>query len=75
MKKQRDLQAELARRKYKIPNPIFYFIYYIVGRTHLLGAKYHPHLKVIDKLPKKGPCFVIWNHQSRRDHTFITTAC
>lgn len=75
MKKQKDLQEELARRKYKVPNPFLYFIYYIVGRTHLLGAKYHPHLQVIDKLPKKGPCFVIWNHQSRRDHTFLTTAC
>ena len=73
MKKERDLQAELARRKYHKANPLMYFIYYIVGRTHLLGAKYHPHLKVIDKIGK-GPAFIIWNHQSRRDHTFITTA-
>ena len=75
MKKERNLQEELAKRKYKSPNPFLYFIYYIVGRTHLLGAKYHPHLEIKDKLPKKGACFVIWNHQSRRDHTFITTAC
>ena len=63
MKKERNLQEELAKRKYKTPNPFLYFIYYIVGRTHLLGAKYHPHLEVIDKLPKKGPAFIIWNHQ------------
>lgn len=75
MKKEKNLQDELARRRYKTPNPFLYFIYYIVGRTHLLGAKYHPHFKVIDKLPKKGPCFVIWNHQSRRDHTFVTSIC
>ena len=75
MKKEKNLQDELARRRYKIPNPFLYFIYYAVGKTHLLGAKYHPHFKVIDKLPKKGPCFVIWNHQSRRDHTFITSIC
>ena len=68
-----DLHAELARRKFKKPNIIPYFIYYAVGRTHLLGAKYHPHFKRIDKLPKKGPAFIIWNHQSRRDHTFITS--
>ena len=76
MKKPKDLQAELANRKYKIPNAFLYGIYYWVGRTHLLGAKYHPHLEVKDS-PKdcKGPCFVIWNHQSRRDHTFLTTAC
>ena len=75
MKKPRDLQAELAKRKFKIPNRLFYFIYYVVGRTKLLGGQYNPHLKVIDKLPKKGAAFVIWNHQSRRDHTFLTTAC
>ena len=75
MKKEKDLQAQLARRRYKKPNLFCYLIYYIVGRTHLLGAKYHPHIKVIDKPSKcKGPCFVIWNHQSRRDHTFLTTA-
>ncbi len=73
MKKVRDLHAELAKRKYKKPNIIPYFIYYVVGRTHLLGAKYHPTLKRIDKLPKKGGAFLIWNHQSRRDHTFLTT--
>ena len=74
MKKIVDLQAELAKRHYKTPNPFLYFIYYAVGRTHLLGAKYHPHLEVKDS-PKdcKGPCFVIWNHQSRRDHTFLCT--
>ena len=73
MSKPKDLHLELTKRKYKKPNIIPYLIYYVVGRTHLLGAKYHPHLKRIDKLPKKGPAFIIWNHQSRRDHTFITT--
>lgn len=72
MKKTKDLQAELAKRKYHKPNIIPYFIYYVVGLTHLLGGKYHPHLKVRDKIGK-GPAFIIWNHQSRRDHTFITT--
>ncbi len=74
-KKTRDLQQELLHRKYKKPNPFIYGFYYLVGRTHLLGAKYHPHLVVKDKPSKcKGPCFLIWNHQSRRDHTFLTTA-
>ena len=73
MKKDIDLQAELAKRRYKTPNPFLYFIYYAVGRTPLLGAKYHPHFSWKDKLPKKGPAFIIWNHQSRRDHTFICT--
>ena len=74
MKKEIDLQRELAKRKFKVPHPFWYFIYYVVGLTPLLGGKYHPHLEVIDKLPKKGPAFLIWNHQSRRDHTFLCTA-
>ena len=75
MKKEKDLQLELARRKYKIPNPFIYWIYYFVGLTPLLGGKYHPKFEVKDSTADyKGPCFLIWNHQSRRDHTFLTTA-
>ncbi|HBF67761.1 MAG TPA: hypothetical protein DDW20_00350 [Firmicutes bacterium] len=76
MKKERNLQKELELRKYKRPNPFLYWIYYVVGLTPLLGGKYHPHIEIIDDINKcKGPCFLIWNHQSRRDHTFLTTAC
>lgn len=75
-KKIKDLHQELVTRKYHKPNPVCYYIYWAVGRTHLLGAKYRPHIKVIDPISKcKGPAFLIWNHQSRRDHTFLTTAC
>ena len=69
-----DIRGNIARRKYKSPAFVPYLLYYLVGRTHLLGGKYHPHIVKRDKLPKKGPCFVIWNHQSRRDHTFLCTA-
>ena len=75
MKKEKNLQAELAKRRYKKPNPLLYFIYYVVGRTRLLGKKYHPHYeRVVDIGKHKGPAFIIWNHQSRRDHTFLVTA-
>ena len=75
MKKEKDLHAELAKRKYKIPNPFVYFIYWAVDTTHLLGGKYHPHITIQDDINKcKGPCFLIWNHQSRRDHAFLTLA-
>ncbi|MCR5332492.1 MAG: 1-acyl-sn-glycerol-3-phosphate acyltransferase [Bacilli bacterium] len=75
MKKEKDLHAELAKRKYKIPNPLIYFIYWAVDTTHLLGGKYHPHIVIQDDINKcKGPCFLIWNHQSRRDHAFLTLA-
>ena len=74
-KKEKNLQDELLHRKYKIPNPFLSWIYYIVGRTRLLGAKYHPIFDIKDSTADcKGPCFLIWNHQSRRDHTFLTTA-
>lgn len=75
MKKARNLHEELLHRKYKVPNAFLYSIYYLVGRTHLLGAKYHPHFENVESTAKcDGPCFLIWNHQSRRDHTFLTTA-
>ena len=74
MAKKLDIRRSVATRKYRSPAFLPYLIYYLVGRTHLLGGKYHPHIERIDKLPRKGACFVIWNHQSRRDHTFLCTA-
>ena len=70
----KDLHAELAKKRFRKPYALPYFIYYLVGRTHLLGAKYHPTFERIDDIGKcKGPAFIIWNHQSRRDHTFVTS--
>lgn len=74
MSKKLDIRGDIVRRKYKTPSFLPYLLYYVVGRTKLLGGKYNPHYEIIDKLPKKGPVFVIWNHQSRRDHTFICRA-
>ena len=38
----------------------------------IFAPKYHPTYKIIDDINKeKGPAFVIWNHQSRRDYLFI----
>ena len=72
MKKQKDYQLELAKRKYRKTNWIFYFIYYFASRF-IITRPFHPEFKVIDKLSKcKGPAFLIWNHQSRRDHAMLT---
>ena len=73
MKEKRNLHNELAKRKYSIPNPIPYGIYQLVNNTFLLGGKYHPKYEIVDKIGK-GPAFIIWNHQSRRDHAFVTKA-
>ena len=70
----KDLAQKLYSKKMRLPNPFLYFIYHVVGLSPLLGGKYHPKIEVVDKLPKKGPCFYIFNHQSRRDHTFIERA-
>ena len=73
-KKEKDLHKELAKKKFKVPNPFLYWIYYVVDCTKLLGAKYNPHYQIDDKMPLDGPCFVIFNHQSRRDHAFVMKA-
>ena len=74
MKKEKDLQYELATRKFKRPNPIFYFIYYFACRF-IITRPFHPEIKFIDKLSDcKGPAFLIWNHQSRRDHAMLVRA-
>ena len=71
MKKEKDLQYELATRKYHRPNPVFYFIYWFACRF-IITRPFHPEFKVYDKL--KGPAFLVWNHQSRRDHAMMV-AC
>ena len=71
----KDYQAALAKKRYKKPNWLMYFIYYVVDRTKLLGKKYNPVITRIDDIGKcKGGAFLIWNHQSRRDHTLLTLA-
>ena len=74
MKKEKDLHYELATRKFKRPNPIFYFIYYFACRF-IITRPFHAEIKVIDRLSDcKGPAFLIWNHQSRRDHAMLVRA-
>lgn len=70
----RDYHKKLANKKMKLPPLWSGLIYHIVGKTPLLAGKYHPEYTIVDKLPKKGPCFYIFNHQSRRDHAFIEQA-
>lgn len=73
MKKSKlTLQDKLNRRHYKIPNPFFYWIYSFASRR-IIAKKYHPTYVIKDNINDcHGPAFVIWNHQSRRDHAFIT---
>ncbi|HNX16236.1 MAG TPA: 1-acyl-sn-glycerol-3-phosphate acyltransferase [Bacilli bacterium] len=73
MKKTRlTLQEKLARRHFKITNRFFYWIYNFASRK-IIAKKYHPTYVIKDDINDcKGPAFLIWNHQSRRDHAFIS---
>lgn len=74
MKKNINIETELNHRKYTIPNGFQAFAYRFVGKGFVL-PKYNFHCTIEDSLEDcKGPCFLIWNHQSRRDHLFLMKA-
>ena len=65
----KTLQQKLKERKFKIPNPFFYWIYYFLMGKFIM-QKYKPHIKIIDDINEcKGACFLIWNHLSRLTRT------
>ncbi len=75
MKKEKEsLQMQLAKRKYKIPNRFYYWIYHFL-MSGFIAKKYRPHVTVKDSVSDcDGPCFLIWNHLSRLDHAFVMQA-
>lgn len=75
MAKKETLQEKLARRKYKKPNKLIYSLLSNVVIKGFLHKKYNPHYKIIDDINKcEGPCFLIYNHQSRIDYVWINQA-
>ena len=71
-KQQLTIAEQLIKRDYKIPTNFVWFLYGVITRSPFFGPKYHPTYKVIDDINKyKGPAFIIWNHQSRRDYLFL----
>lgn len=70
-KKKDTLKEKLAKRKYKIPNRFFYWIYHFL-MTGFIARKYRPEVTVKDSISDcDGSCFLIWNHLSRLDHAFV----
>ena len=70
MKEKLTLQQQLQKRKYKITNRLYYFIYHFV-MTDIVSKKYHPHYEIVDDIKDcKTGCFLIWNHLSRLDHIY-----
>ena len=71
-KQKLTIAEQLAKREYKQPSNFVWFLYAVLARSPFFGPKYHVKYKVIDDINKyKGPAFIIWNHQSRRDYLFL----
>lgn len=63
---------KLKKRKYKQPNKFLWDLYGLIGGSYPLLGKYGVTYNVVDDINKcKGPCFLLWNHQSRRDHLLL----
>lgn len=74
--KEQTIQEKLAKKKYKKPNPfIWHFLMSVVIRP-FLAKKYHSVIhKEANIKDCKGPCFVVYNHQSRIDYVWIARCC
>ena len=71
-KQKLTIKEQLNKRKYKIPSGLTWFFYACLARSPFFGPKYHVTYKKIDDINKyKGPAFIIFNHQSRRDYLFL----
>ncbi|MCQ2776483.1 MAG: hypothetical protein MJ217_02020 [Bacilli bacterium] len=71
-KEQKTIEQKLREKKYTIASNLEWLAYGIVARMPFFGPKYKVHYKVIDNPGEaKDGCFLIWNHQSRRDYLFL----
>ena len=71
-KQKLTIKEQLIKRKYKIPSNATWFFYAALARSPFFGPKYHVTYKVVDDINKyKGPAFILFNHQSRRDYLFL----
>jgi len=72
MKNKQTIAEWLAKKDYKEPSNFAWALYSFLIHLPPMEPKYHVSYEVIDD-PKdcKTGCFVIWNHQSRRDFYFI----
>ena len=71
-KEKLTIEQQLLKREYKTPSNFVWFLYSVLARLPFFGPKYHVTYKKIDDINDyKGPAFIIWNHQSRRDYLFL----
>ena len=76
MKKQKKtLQQKINYRKYHQPNRFIYSFLKRLVIDKILAPKYNIHYEIIDDINKeKGPCFIIFNNQSRIDYVWNVQA-
>lgn len=75
MKKKKTLQQKLNYRHYHQPNRFLYGFLKKLVIDRMLAPKYNIHYEIIDDINKeKGPCFLIFNHQSRIDYVWNVQA-
>ena len=71
-KERLTIKEQLSKRQYKEPSGLTWAFYAALARSPFFGPKYHVTYKKIDDINKyKGPAFIIFNHQSRRDYLFL----
>lgn len=61
-------RQKLAKRKFQSPNKFVWHILAGFVMRFFMGRKFNVQYKWIDKVPKKGPFFLVFNHQSRLDY-------
>ena len=72
MKQKLTIAEKLAKRNYKTPSNLAWFGYKLLSNLPFFAPKYRVTYKIIDDIrEEKGPCFIVWNHLSRRDYLFI----
>lgn len=72
MKEKMTIAEKLAKRNYKTPSNLAWFGYKFLSNLPFFAPKYRVTYKIIDDIrEEKGPCFIVWNHLSRRDYLFI----
>ena len=71
-KEKKTIEEGINELKIGEPSSFWWFGYTFLSHLWFFAPKYHPTYKIIDDInEEKGPAFLIWNHQSRRDYLFI----
>ncbi|MBR5738747.1 MAG: hypothetical protein IKY02_02020 [Lachnospiraceae bacterium] len=73
-KAKKTLQQKLKERKYHPPKGIITGLYFFLSKLFIL-RKYKPHITIEDDINEcKTACFLVWNHLSRLDHSYLIDA-